>query len=261
VALLTFGFVGYLSVVSPLQQLRTQNNLYDRIRGELAQATTPFGGAIEPGTPVAVITVDAIDLRAVVVEGTSSTDLLAGPGHRRDTPMPGQAGVSLVYGRAGTFGAPFRRLPDLPVGTVIEVVTGQGAFTFRITGSRRDGDPVPAPLAAGAGRLTLVTAEANRPLTAVSTVFVDATLDGPAQPAPAGRPALIPSYERALQPDSTAGFALVLWLQALALATAGLTWSRYYWGRWETWVVGSPIVLACVWQTYEAGVRLLPNLL
>ncbi|MEV0731030.1 sortase [Polymorphospora sp. NPDC050346] len=261
VALLVFGFVGYLLVVSPLQQQRTQNNLFDQIRGDLAQATAPIGGAIAPGTPVAVLTAPSIGLETVVVEGTSAADLLAGPGHRRDTPLPGQAGVSLLYGRAGTFGAPFRRVPDLVPGATVNLVTGQGEVTYRVEGVRRDGDPLPAPLPAGGGRLTLVTTDATRMLTAADTVFVDAVLVGEPWPAPAGRPRLVAAYERALQPDPTAAFPLVLWLQALALAAGGLTWARHRWGRVEAWVVGTPIVLACGWQVYEAAVRLLPNLL
>ena len=33
------------------------------------------------------------------MEGTSSGTLMSGPGHRRDTPFPGQAGVSVIVGR------------------------------------------------------------------------------------------------------------------------------------------------------------------
>ena len=42
----------------------------------------------------------------VVVEGTSPENLTLGPGHLRDTPLPGQAGISVVFGRRATFGAP-----------------------------------------------------------------------------------------------------------------------------------------------------------
>jgi len=51
-----------------------------------------------------------LNLSQVVVGGTSAGDLESAPGHRRDTALPGQVGVSLIYGRAVTFGAPFGQL-------------------------------------------------------------------------------------------------------------------------------------------------------
>ena len=53
----------------------------------------------------------------VVVEGTTPGEPDAGPGHLRDTPLPGQAGVSVVFGRRATFGAPFASLPQLGTAT------------------------------------------------------------------------------------------------------------------------------------------------
>ena len=37
----------------------------------------------------------------VVVEGTSPENLMYGPGLVRSSPMPGQGGVSEIYGRLG----------------------------------------------------------------------------------------------------------------------------------------------------------------
>jgi sortase A len=55
---------------------------------------------------------------------------------------------------------------------------------------------------------------------------------------------------------------LVLWLQALVLAVGAFAWARIRWGRWETWLVGVPVVVAATWQVYSSGaVALLPNLL
>ncbi|NHA00350.1 hypothetical protein G5V59_10155 [Nocardioides sp. W3-2-3] len=53
-----------------------------------------------------------LDVEQVVVEGTAPGDLFAGPGHLRSTVLPGQAGTSLVYGRAATYGGPFGRLDE-----------------------------------------------------------------------------------------------------------------------------------------------------
>lgn len=263
---LLLGFVVYLLLVAPLQQSRTQDVLYSQLRETLALATTPIQGLIEPGTPIAVLQVEAIGIEQVVVEGTSAGDLQSGPGHRRNTALPGQRGVSLLYGRASSYGAPFGRITELREGDPITVTTGQGSFTYAVQGVRRDGDPLPVPLAADGSRLTLVTADNSGAddggkLVADTTVYVDALLvAGDAQPS-GQRPSIIPTYEQAMRGDTGALVPVVLWLQALVLVAGLTTWARRRWGRWQTWLVAVPTVLLCTWQLYNAAARLLPNLL
>lgn len=275
------GFVGYLVFLSPLEQSANQDVLYSQVRGPIAEGVPPYAGraededgtvvrevppiyddgedtAIPVGAPIAVLSIPEIGLRQVVVEGTSSGDLTAGPGHRRDTPLPGQEGVSLIYGRATTFGGPFADLTRLRRGQKLTVVTFQGEFTYRVEGVRHAGDPRPTKLADGGSRLTLVTAEGDNLLQANRLVFVDALLRGEAQPA-ADRARLLPE-ERSLASDVPALLPLVLWTQALVLLTVAFVWARVRWGRWETHLVGLPVVLAVLWQVYETGARLLPNL-
>jgi sortase A len=259
VAALTLGFVAYLLVLSPMQAQRHQEILRDRMRSDLANAVAPVGGAIKPGTPVAVLQIPGLRLDHVVVEGTAAGDLFSGLGHRRDTVLPGQVGVSHIYGRRSTFGSPFAQVGKLIEGDRITVITGQGTFVYRVDRVRHNGDPVP-PYIGGTGRLILIAAEDTGLLRAERTLYVDATLLDPPQPTPAGRPRFIPPYEKPLQGDPGGWLALVLWLQALAVVSAAITWARVRWGRWETWVVATPVVVAVVWNLYEAGVRLLPNL-
>jgi sortase A len=279
------GFVGYLVLLSPLEQSADQDVLYSRLRGPLAEGIPPYAGraedpdgtvvrdvppiyddgedgAIPAGAPIAVLEVPELDLRQVVVEGTSSDDLENGPGHRRDTVLPGQEGVSLIYGKATTFGGPFADVPTLRAGQTLTVVTFQGKFTYRVEGVRREGDPKPdmGPIIEdGGSRLTLVTSEGDNPLQPDRTVFVDALLRGEPQP-PATRPEIIPPQEKALASDWSALLPLVLWMQALVLVAVAIAWTRVRWGRWETHLVGLPVVLAVLWYVYEAGARLLPNL-
>jgi sortase A len=105
------GFAGYLYVLSSVQESRSQVLEYVRLRGELAGQVAPLGptapgspvavlGPTAPGSPVAVLGIPGIGVRnMVVVEGTSPENLTLGPGHLRDTPLPGQAGVSEIFGR------------------------------------------------------------------------------------------------------------------------------------------------------------------
>ncbi|WP_460400707.1 sortase [Actinophytocola sediminis] len=278
------GFAGYLVLLSPIEQDANQDVLYSRLRGPIAEGVPPYTGAevsadgqseravpaiyddgedvlIPAGAPIAVLDVPGIGLRQVVVEGTSSGDLMSGPGHRRDTPLPGQQGVSLLYGRSATFGGPFRDISRLRPGDELTVVTFQGEFTYEVEGVRRDGDPLPdlSAVVDGGSRLTMVTAEGANPFQPDHTVFVDALMTGDSQPA-AQRPALIPPEERSLASDRPALLNLVLWMQALAVLAVAMAWLRVRWGRWETHLVGLPAVLAVLWHVYESVARLLPNL-
>jgi sortase A len=253
-------FAVYVLLLGALQYNRAQDIAYDKIRGELAEATAPLGVGMVPGDPVAVLDIPGLGLRQVIREGTTGSLLRDGPGHRSDTPLPGQSGVSVIYGRGLTFGAPFRTLPNLVSTARIEVVTGQGRFAYRVTGVRRAGDPLPAALATGASRLTLVTAEGT-PLPS-ATVYVDAELiEGQVQPDPGMRVSRVPDSQQAFGVDLSGVLPLVLWLEALIAVAAGIVWFRSRIGRWESYLIGAPIVVALMWRVFEQIAGLLPNLI
>jgi sortase A len=257
-ALGILSFLVYALLLGALQFNRAQDVAYDKIRGELAEATAPLGPGITMGDPVAVLDVPGLQLRQVIKEGTTGSILRDGPGHRADTVLPGQAGISVVYGRGLTFGAPFRSVPKLNVGTQFEVVTGQGKYTYRVSDVRRGGDPLPAPPNDGSSRLTLVTAEGR--MLPSTTVYVDADLaDGQVQPDPGGR-AQVPSSQKAFGVDLSGIWPLVLWLEALLLVGGGVIWFRSRIGRWESYLIGAPILLALVWRIFEEITGMLPNL-
>ncbi|GAB3854097.1 sortase [Dactylosporangium cerinum] len=144
-AVLSGWLVAYALGVSAVQQARTQQQLYNDFREKLALATVPIGGEIAPGTPVALIEAPGIGLRQIVVEGTSSGVMRDGPGHRRDTALPGQPGTSVVYGHAAAFGGPFHRVARLQPGDTITATSGLGIMQYEVTGVRRESDPLPAP--------------------------------------------------------------------------------------------------------------------
>src|SRR5262249_19179804 len=163
----------------------------------------------------AVLQIPEIGVRdLVVVEGTSPSQLENGPGHRRDTPLPGQAGVSVVMGRSLLFGGPFADLLELRGGSDIVVTTGEGAFHYTVHGSRTEGGEQPADLLPGAARLTLISSRRVGSWldASVEAVYVDATLSGPATPAPGGRPTVIDHSETTMQGDAGALGEVALWL-------------------------------------------------
>lgn len=252
-------FLIYVLMLGALQYNRAQDVAYDKIRGQLAEATAPLGPSMVPGDPVAVLDVPGLGLRQVIREGTTGSVLRDGPGHRADTPLPGQAGVSVIYGRGLTFGAPFRSLPNLTGDARIEVVTGQGRFVYRVTGVRRAGDPLPGELADGGSRITLVTAEGS-PLPS-ATVYVDAeVVEGQVQPDAGMRVSRVPDAQQAFGVDLSGVLPLVLWLEALIVVVGAIVWFRSRIGRWESYLIGAPIVLALLWRVFEQLAGLLPNL-
>lgn len=252
---LLLGFAAYLVLLSPIQQGRTQENMYDVLAGDLALAVAAVEGVIPPGVPVAVLEIPTLGLHQVVVEGTTSGALMRGPGHRRDTVLPGQAGVSVLLGRSGLYGAPFGELTRLRAGDEIVVTTGQGRSTYAVSGVRLSTDPVPPPSGSAA---TLTLSTADPPLAPTRSLLLTADLTSPVLP---GRPdtrAVAPA-EKSLAGDPSAALPLMLWSQVLLLVVGAATWGYLRWERWPTYVLTTPVLLAVLWNVYENVAQLLPN--
>lgn len=265
VVLLTFAM--HLTVTSHLRYQRAQQTAQAEFRGQLAEATAPVGQTgmdgqpLALGTPVAVLEIPALGTRQVVLEGTTSGVLQDGPGHRRDTALPGQPGVSLLMGRRAAYGAPFAGVHLLNVGDAIVVTTGQGRHEFTVRAVCKPGDPVPA-LAPNAGRVTLMTA-GGPPYLPDDVVRVHADLRTQVQEIPTrvfGFQSL-PAAEKHLAGDSSAWVQLVLWGQLLLLAAYAITWAWARWGGPQAWAVGVPVLAGLGLTVADQVARLLPNLL
>jgi sortase A len=276
-AVVILGFVGYLYFLSGVQEARAQTNLYARLQGELAQAVAPTGPVIPghpaspaslaavPGDPVAVLDIPAIGIsNMVIVEGTSPENLTLGPGHLRDTPLPGQAGVSVVFGRRATFGGPFGNLPLLKKGAVITTITSQGEARYKVIAVSDSNQPV--PFSQLPNQLLLVTADskiAPAHYIEVEAKFVDAVVADTAQPTPFPESGYFPQVsaaEAALGRDSYALIPAMAWAIALAAAATLGSYLAAKWARWPAWIVTIPVLAAIIWNLYEALSALLPNL-
>ena len=268
VAVLCLVLLLHVTLLSSLQQQAAQRQAYAEFRRLVATGqavagpTTEDGALLELGAPVAHLEIPRLGLSEVVLEGTTSGVLFDGPGHRRDTPLPGQVGTSVVLGRRAAFGGPFSSLDHLRSGDEVSVTTAQGRFEFRVVSVRRAGDPLPPPRAAGAARLVLVTASGT-PYLPDGIVSVDADLDGAAVGG-AARPfsaSSLPDSERALSGDTSRLVVLLLWLQALFVASLLFVVSWHRWGRAQTWLVLGPPVMVVALFVGDEIVRLLPNLM
>jgi sortase A len=261
--LLQFLYLGGLS------HSRDQSLLYHQFRSELAQATAPTGALdyngkpVQPGAPVALLTIPAIGMEEVVVDGTSSGDLTAGPGHLRDTPLPGQTGWSWVFGRGSTYGAPFHKITALMKGDAISVRTGQGKVAYTVLDVRRSGDPVPVvPPGTSSGLMTLVTADSTGFLSSLrssSAVYVDAITDKALSDGPVA--GAVPASELVMATDTSSLPVLALLLAVLAGAVFAISASRRHFRAALVWLVATPVVIALAWSVTDQVTRLLPNLM
>jgi len=273
---LTVWFLAYAFGISGLQEARSQHELYGVLRSQLAQEIAPPFQGVQSGhspsdnfalgTPLALLRVPRAGIDDVVLAGTTSGVLEQGPGLWRDTPLPGQPGVSVILGRQSMFGAPFRHLTALRQGDLIKITTGQGTFTYVVSDVRYPGDPLPPPLAAGQSDLILATATAAGPgwrsAWAPNTMlYVDATLRGKTVAYPGGLPAVLPASESPMHGDTSVLLPLILWLQLLLVTVVAVVWAATRWGRWQTWLVGIPAILAVLWVVSDTAFQVLPNLL
>jgi sortase A len=247
------GFAVYLYGLSGVQEGRDQSVLFQQLQLELANQVSPLGPTTD-GSPVAILNIPAIGIRdMVVVEGTSPESLSQGPGLLRDTVVPGEAGVSEIFGRRATFGAPFGRLSQLRPGDIISAITGQGTSTYRVvaTGGSQQAINDPAP-----DRLVLLTA--SSPVIPSYFVDVDARLTSTANPAPYV-PQVITASEPPLAGDSGAIGLVMVWGEVLVLASVAGTIAVVRWSRWPAYLVIAPVLLAVLWNLYQALAMLLPN--
>jgi sortase A len=213
---------------------------------------------------VALMSIPALGIHdLVIVDGTSSGDLLDGPGHLRTTPLPGNVGISLVMGRSTTYGAPFGAITTLRRGNVIQVVGAEGSTTYLVKDVRRAGDPIPpAPTGTKAGRLILATAASTGPLSKLlptDVVYVDADttsahVSGPVYPA-------VPTAELAMQHDDGALPLLVLLLAIIAGLVLAVSIARRHFRDALVWLVAAPVAIALAWAVTDQVMRLLPNLM
>jgi sortase A len=124
-----------------------------------ADFTVPRAG-LEEGQAAAVLQIPGIGANVVVVEGSGADNLRAGPGHRPETPLPGQRGNAVIEGHRTRWGGPFGRLGDLVPRTRIIAVDRAGLpVEYRVTTVKRvkrgDLDRYLAP--SRDYRLTLIT--------------------------------------------------------------------------------------------------------
>jgi sortase A len=254
------AYLGYLFFVSGLEHSRSQRTLLANFDKMLEEQRAPIGGLIPERTPVFVLEVPSIGTRQVVVEGTDARILQRGPGHLRNSPLPGQAGNSVIAGRRIAYGGPFQFIGRLKRGDEIVAITGQGRSVYEVTKVASVGRNDPDPVSPTSGnQMTLVTSTpqliANRRLVAVAILQTD-----PFE-TPALRANQIRSDELGLQGDSTNALALLVWVQLLLVASCGAVYLHRRWARWPTYLVAAPVIALLLVLVFDSLTPVLPSTL
>jgi sortase A len=250
------GFLLFVFVFSGLSEGRAQSGLQRRFEKALADGRAPIAGRIHYGTPVARLDIPAVGIHQIVVEGTTPAELQRGPGHLAVSPLPGEVGNSVIAGRRMAFGGPFSGINRLAKGATIDVLTGQGHFTYVVANRRLvPASDVKVFQATSDNRLTLVTA-AN--LGATEREVVVADLRGPAKPFPAGRPTVLASADGGLVGQSRDLGGLIFWSVVLVLVAAGTVLAYRRMPRWSGYLATTPVIVLVAWLVYENLARVLP---
>ncbi|MDX6729574.1 MAG: sortase [Baekduia sp.] len=155
-ALITDGLltIFWQEPLTAVQQSRSQSALRDDLRGlqrtlaaapHVARETSArrmrsqaltLLNARPDGAALGSLSIPKIGLKSVIVESTSHDALTKGPGHYRGTVLPGMDGTVGLAGHRTTYGAPFRHVDRLSVGSQITMNMPYGRFTYKVTGTR-----------------------------------------------------------------------------------------------------------------------------
>ncbi|MEO6468348.1 MAG: sortase, partial [Acidimicrobiia bacterium] len=228
--------------------------------------TTPTTVVAPPAAPsgaaAAVIKIPKIGVEQAVVEGTGVGDLRKGPGHYRNTPLPGQPGNAAIAGHRTTYGAPFNRIDELAPGDPILVSTLQGNFKYVVS-------EAPFPVSPSKNdvlfnkddnRLTLTTCHPK--YSAAKRLIVVAKLAPNETPAPAAKVASAPKAkivaDASTGGDAGAVFPALFWAALCGLAYGAMVLLSRRWVRRAALLLGTPVVLALLFPFFEQLSRLLP---
>ncbi len=113
-----------------------QGRIQDRLGTQLASPELQQAykeRKIETGDSLTRITIPALGIDTVVVEGTTPSALRAGAGHYPQTPLPCETGNVSIAGHRTTYGRPFGNLDQLKPGDTIELSTPIGGCVYRVS--------------------------------------------------------------------------------------------------------------------------------
>jgi sortase A len=136
------------------------------------------------GDAVAILEIPSIKLKKIVVSGVTIDDLRRGPGHYRNTALPGQRGNVAIAAHRTAYGSPFKQINELKPGDQIFVTNSlKDRFVYKVRDTKIV-DPTDTSVL-NATEDAILTLTSCHPLyTAQQRIIVTATLDEAATKAP-----------------------------------------------------------------------------
>jgi sortase A len=125
-------FVGYELWWTGVTTRHDQHELLHTLHQQWTQGKTFSDPRL--GTAIAILRIPRLGKKYLfaVVQGTSTADLIKGPGHYPGTAMPGQIGNFAVAAHRTTYLHPFYDINELQVGDPIVIETRTMWFTYRV---------------------------------------------------------------------------------------------------------------------------------
>ena len=138
--LLLLGYWGWSQAEIRFDQARLEESLFgdqrsaaaenDALTADLASTSATAAPVLAPGTPVALIEIPRVELRAMVVEGVDDKALKTAAGHLPGTALPGAPGNSVVAAHRDTL---FAGLRHVRIGDLVTMRTGDREFSYRVS--------------------------------------------------------------------------------------------------------------------------------
>lgn len=130
--LIGIGLLGYVGG-QYWGMYRSQQRLEAEWHHQAALVNVPGAPKLTAEDLLTRVVIPKINLDAIVVEGVSHKALSEGPGHMRDTAMPGEPGNAVISGHRDTF---FRHIHELAKGDEIQIRRGGRTFRYEVTGKK-----------------------------------------------------------------------------------------------------------------------------
>ena len=256
---LILGLFVYAKVFTPISEDRAQALLEKEFVPALLNGIAPVGYPIEAGTSVALLEIEDINVRRVVIEGTHAEDLAKGPGHLVGSAMPGQPGTSAILGRSSRYGSAFARLDELKAGQEITVTTAQGEHTYDVVDSTVRSANDSAAFTGERNMLLLITGVGGA--SPDERLVVRALLTSPVFPAgTAATDIQTTTAELGLEGSTESPMQLAIWLfLLLILLISQIALSKKI-GKRVTWLIAIPLLAVALFQVWQHATLMYPSI-
>jgi sortase A len=112
---------------------KRQTAAAEDLQAAVAANARRLEGRLRLGQPLGRIEIPELGVEAVFVHGTRwAQDLSRGPGHYKETSLPGRGRTAAIAAHRTTFGAWFRHIDELKRGDLIRLRLPYGIFRYRV---------------------------------------------------------------------------------------------------------------------------------